>query len=475
MIAETELTGSLQRHILGLLLWSDEHCTLVKNSLPETCFTGDVGIKELVKLVYWYIGEYHEAPKDHTEGLIDELVLNSDKKQALLKLLHQAEIELSQMNVPYVISCLKKFYRQSTLKTTITKVQDLLDAGKVDEADGMLVECLNARPKLFKSGHKLSDGIDYLLERTTQDENDECVFLGIPALDERRLVPARKKMFLFAAPLKFGKTWFFVHVGKRALIENKKVLHITFEMPWEEVETRYVMSLFSAALYPEDRQGRVSIRNTAFDVVDKKPQIYLSDENALMDLAKQISRSRFMNDNLLVEEFPNKTMTVQNLIAFLDELESTQNFVPDVVILDQADNMKVKAKDEYRIELGTLYGELKGLAQSRNFMLVTGTQINRAGKSKDVSSDDDVAEDYSKGATADIMVTYSQKELEYEVGIARLNVAAARNAKSRFQVLIAQDYSTGQFILESVVMDKAWKDLWTKLMKNLNTDEDQKK
>ena len=69
-----------------------------------------------------------------------------------------------------------------------------------------------------------------------------------------------------------------------------------------------------------------------------------------------------------------------------------------------------------------------------------------------VVKDDMVAEDVSKIATADNVITYSQTEQERKLGLARLWVSNARNDEDKFMILISQCYAAGQFCLNSTLM-----------------------
>jgi hypothetical protein len=68
------------------------------------------------------------------------------------------------------------------------------------------------------------------------------------------------------------------------------------------------------------------------------------------------------------------------------------------------------------------------------------------------------AEDYSKIAISDAVITYNQTLSEKALGIARLFVTAGRNDEDKFNVIIKQSYPIGQFCLESRMMDR---DYWS--------------
>jgi hypothetical protein len=68
-----------------------------------------------------------------------------------------------------------------------------------------------------------------------------------------------------------------------------------------------------------------------------------------------------------------------------------------------------------------------------------------------------LAEDYSKAATADIVLAYCQTQQELELNLARIFVAKARD-EARGQIfLISQAYNIGQFCVDSTtITDRYW-------------------
>ena len=162
---------------------------------------------------------------------------------------------------------------------------------------------------------------------------------------------------------------------------------------------------------------------------------------------------RSIRGKLLIKEFPTSTLTMGQYNAYLDMLERTEGFVPDLVLIDYPDLMALDTSS-LRIDTGRLFRQLRGVAVARNHALVTVTQGNRSSDSARVVTTSMVAEDWSKIGTADTVLTYSQTSEERELGLARVLVAAARDQQDKYIVLISQSYATGQFCLDSVYFSK---------------------
>jgi hypothetical protein len=178
---------------------------------------------------------------------------------------------------------------------------------------------------------------------------------------------------------------------------------------------------------------------------------------------KQQQDSSRLN-NVVVKGFPTGTLTVRELDAYLDMLHRTQNFIPDILIVDYADLMKTDVNN-LRQSLGRLYIDLRGIATKRNLALVTFSQSNRLGKDEDMVDVTHVAEDWSKIGTADLILTYTQTKAEKEHNLARIYVAASRNDMDGFTIAITQNYNLGLFVIDSALMIGSVSDLIKKIEK----------
>jgi predicted PP-loop superfamily ATPase len=154
---------------------------------------------------------------------------------------------------------------------------------------------------------------------------------------------------------------------------------------------------------------------------------------------------------LMIKQFPTGSLSVAAYKAYLDGLERFHKFIPDVVILDYPDLFEMDSKN-IRTETGRVYRELRGIAVARNHALVVASQGNRDSATSKLVTGEQASEDYSKIATADNVITYSQTMEEKALGLARLFVSQGRNDEDKFISLISQSYGTGQFCLNSTLM-----------------------
>lgn len=249
-------------------------------------------------------------------------------------------------------------------------------------------------------------------------------------------------------------TWALCNLGKFALLQRKKVCHVSLEMSAKKMVQRYYQSIFNMSKRKEKSLYVEFERNTLGRIIDIKmdelfPQYSMDDPRIHRKLTKRINNWGHRLGHLVTKEFPTGSLTLNMLKAYLDNLEAASNFIPDLLIVDYPDLMDINVNN-YRLDLGKVYKDLRGIAVERNIAIAIASQANRGGAEAQTVTDTDIAEDYSKIATVDNVVTYSQTQQEKELGCARLFLANGRNDADRFSVLISQNYNTGQFVLDSV-------------------------
>lgn len=255
-------------------------------------------------------------------------------------------------------------------------------------------------------------------------------------------------------------TWHMIHLAKVVIMNQLKVLHVTLEMSETKISQRYVQTLFAMA----KRNEKILIRKfdkkaDGFEVIEKEilPKFSMDDPDAKKKIRKEMERwKKRMLDNIIVKQFPTGMLSVGELEAYLDNLEVTEKFVPDMIIVDYPDLMKM-AGNERRHSLGDTYKRLRGIAVARNCAMVVPTQSNRDGSGAKKVGRTNVSEAYTKIADADVVVTYSQTETEKALSLARLSVVAGRNDDDNFTVVLSQSYAIGQYAVDNVLMEK---DYW---------------
>jgi replicative DNA helicase len=451
------LLGSLSENLLCLLSYHTEQAKIIRGTVDVNLFGGPYRI--IAQRVYDYLDSFKKAPEDHLADILaDKLEGKTEREQELYAdIIRSINITSKSINVEYVMSQLETFVRRQSLRTMLvglhqTLQRDTEDA--LDEAEKLVAQSNKVQLSLFDPGTRLGDAKRALKFLQASEASFPT---GIPELDKRGFGPTRKELWLGIGNTKAGKTWMLIQLAKMALLNKLRVCHISLEMSEERCSQRYFQALFAMSKrrevlrgtkFKRDSLGRIS----GFTDLRTMPRIALSDPDVEQKLEKLIGKwSLRLLNNILIKQFPTGSLTTKELGAYLDNLESSAKFTPDLLIVDYPDLMRVP-KDNYRLGIDEIYKDLRGIAVSRNCGVAVVSQSHRgSAKAKQVGAEN-VAEAYSKIAHADTIITYTQTEAERTLGLARLHVAGGRNDSDKITIIISQRYGTGTFVLESNIM-----------------------
>lgn len=459
--------SAIQENLVTLLCYDDQHCLTVRNLVEPEWWGGPYAL--ISRRVYEFIDRFKTAPKDHIADLMaDKLQDKKNPREVGLyeDILISIRDQYEGINAPYVMGQLENFIKRQSLRTIAIDLAKALQKDtdeSLEEAEKLIAANRSTTASVFDPGLRLSNKdrvLDFL------EQQSSCFPTGIPEFDKRGFGPTRKELWLYIAAAKRGKTWMLIQLAKMAMIHRLRVVHITLEMSEDRSAQRYMQALFAMSKrnekqnvtkFDRDTLGRLS----GFNEAEVKPSLSMDDPNIKKKLGKKIDKfgTRLLS-NIFVKEFASGTLTVRQLEAYLDGLESNERFTPDLLIVDYPDLMKLD-KDNYRLAIDEVYKELRGLGKTRNMAIAVVSQSNRgAAKAKHVDTSS-VAEAYSKIAHADCVIIYQQTNAEHKMGLARLYVAAGRNDEDKLTLVISQNYAMGTFVVDSVLMSGA--NYWSQL------------
>lgn len=450
--------SALQENLVTLLAYDDGNSVIIRNLVPEEFWGGPY--REIARRIYEYVDRYKKAPKDHIADLMaDKLEGSKNKRESNLykDILYGIADQQETINSEYAMNQLEIFVKRQSLRSIAIDLSKALQKDTDEsliEAENLISQSTRQVASVFQPGLRLSDTnrvLDFLEKQT------QCFPTGIPELDKRGFGPTRKELWLYIAAAKKGKTWMLIQLAKMAMLHRLKVCHITLEMDEERCAQRYMQALFAMS----KRKGKQTItkfdrdnlgRLQGFDEAEISPRISMDDPKIRDKLARRIKKfgPRMLN-NIVVKQFPTGMLTVRQLEAYLDGLENNERFIPDLLIIDYPDLMDVD-KNNYRLSIDEIYKQLRGIFVSRNLAGAIVSQGNRSSeKAKHVGSDN-VAEAWSKIAHADCVITYNQTPAERKMNLARLHVSAGRNDEDKITLIISQNYATGIFSVDSILM-----------------------
>lgn len=150
--------------------------------------------------------------------------------------------------------------------------------------------------------------------------------------------------------------------------------------------------------------------------------------------------------------YPNGTLTCEEIRSCLDEWEHSDDFVPDLIVVDYADLMDANER-EHRHRHDAIWKGLRAISQERHALLATATQADAASYKQTRLGLSNFSEDKRKYAHVTGMWGLNQDPAgrEKKLGIMRINELVVREGEFSVdnEVKILQDLWIGRPFLES--------------------------
>jgi KaiC/GvpD/RAD55 family RecA-like ATPase len=421
--------------IMDLLIWDSQfladYCRTVRSDDGFTSiFSGERGL--LCDMCCKFFAKHNSAPKGYIYDVIESQSKLNPKTRTLL-FTYLNKILDNDTNKKFVAMSFGKFLRTNICKQVIDKAKVLTDQDKVAEAENLVLEGFRRAVIMGNSSTEsfLAHGFksDYIY-----DDSLELNFRTfIDPIDKFMDGFFRNEMLLVFGGKGIGKSWFMVYLGKVAMIQGKRVLHITLETSIKLIRERYIMTMMGI--------DKSYLRRTP-----ENPMIRLD----FKDLDKKLNMLKRRGADLWLHE--TVRFTFSDLVNYVNRIELDTGGPPDLIILDSTDQMILSNDaNKYRFEEKALYKNLLEFKKEKNISLVVTTQANRKVSEKKSTKGVDVAEGFDKVRVVDTVYTLSQNAVERtkdEFGRdkVRLAVEHARGNEEGLVVRILRDLRNGQFV-----------------------------
>jgi hypothetical protein len=338
------------------------------------------------------------ADYDDLREIVNDKEKDSLVKEHIFGVLENIEkIELEHQKKDVIKERAYHYFKSQKMKNTL---MELAVDWKKNTFDSMKAKLEDA----LKAGEPKDSGHNYFLDvekRLKKDFRNPVPIL--PGLDSQiGGGVAAGELAVVMAPTGGGKSMVLVRSGVTALRAGKKVLYYSLELSEEAVGQR-----FDACL------NNISLK----DVWNFKETI----TETINDLGG-------IGANLIIKRYPDGAATINNFYSHLDWLKSNENFVPDVIIVDYADNMKaLQTYGELRHDLVSIYRDLRALAVEHGVPVLTASQTGRGGNMKQELSLDMIAEAWGKANIADIILGIGRSSEQLKSNEASLKILKNRN------------------------------------------------
>lgn len=424
-----EFDDSFQRKIAALTLRDTAFTQATEGLIRPEFFERDADAA-LVKIALDFFNTYKKAPDLASiptlikAAFADKRIRKDLKEDVLGRLKELLGADLSDGK--FVADKVSEFAKHRAIE------QAILDSvSALERKDYAKIE------KLIRSAMDIGttdDGGEYdywtEIENRTTERIDEAagaikpdgISTGIPDLDDYLYHKGwgRKELAVMMGAAKAGKSMSLGEFAKNASLAGYNVLYATLEVSAKIMSNRIDANL----------------SDTAIRVLKDHPHAVKAKIEAVSKKAGKFQ----------IHEFPSGTLKVSGLRRLLERYRS-RGVIFDMIVVDYADIMAAERfSGDLREDMRQIYIDLRAIAFHYNCAMLTATQTNREGAKSAVAKMTDVAEDFNKIRTADIVISINATEEEVKAGEARLYFAASRNSEAGVQLLVKQDRSKMKFL-----------------------------
>jgi len=443
---DSVVSQKIQDSFVLLCITNTEFLRIVRGCVHSTYFSSQI-TEDVINICYSYFDQFKESPQDHFH---DELVRflrdkDNNKKDQYVTYLKRIQ-EMGLPNQAYVISRINNFIQAREFETSAIKFVELAEKGEFLEAKQLMQRTLRVGIEKEEVGLKYLDRRIPSYYESEEGSNQYLMGTGYDIIDRRLIRGLRRTDFIcILGGYKGKKSWGCIHLGKEALMQGLKVLHISHELSLEETEMRYDMSL--GGLTSSERIQTIEYEEIDDDgnVISVEPVEVESVWN--LQKVQQVRKTllRFGGE-LIIRKYPMGSCTMSEIIRYLDYLETYEGFIPDVVINDYIEKMKLPVRDR-REHINDMYIQSKGIADERKLLMITVSQVTREALRKRNLSQKDFAEDIRKLGNTDLVLALSQTEIQAQENRMQMYVMANRHGPMDFGCVFSVNLDIGQMCL----------------------------
>ena len=368
-----------------------------------------------LRLFYSRLAGYRNTYEKHPSVDIMTSVIKTeldDETEVVKKQVRDYFARIAVTNVvedsEYVKATALDFCKKQKLKEAIMKSVGLLKTSSFDE----IKEVIDSAMKL---GLDNNHGYDYLLdfeERFMLKSRNPMTTGWKPIDDITKGGLGRGELGVVIAPTGAGKSMALVHLGAQAVKAGKNVVYYTLELLDTVVASRFDSCITGIRL-----QDLTTLKDEVYDEV------------------------KDLEGRLIIKEYPTKSANVNKLKQHLEKLRFT-GFEPDLICVDYGDLLSpISSYKEKRIELETIYEDLRGMAQEFECPVWTASQTNRSGLNAEVVTMESISEAFNKCFVADFIFTLSRTITDKNNNSGRIFVAKNRNGPDGIVYPIFMDTS----------------------------------
>ena len=429
-----EFDLEMQQKIVALLFQDFTYLSTVGVELIRPSYFDNPYLQNITQWIIKYYEKYHTKPTEavlltELNNFAEKYPMPTSEQENFAIFIRRLSTLVIEDSI-YVKEQALSFAKSVAMREAIGKLVDMYEKSNDYEAAASIIDEAMSVGAGSNLGMSLMECVDTLPQQLKENYDPSKLFLtNLPSLDDAfGGGMAKGELFVFAGAPGRGKSKFLSYLAYQAIFQKRPIVYFTFE--WSEREV--LSNIISCA--------------TGMSMRD------LLDENQIEKYKQRVQKLKVFTPQVRTVYYSNKTVTANHLRTYLTKLHSLENFDPGLIIVDYADlmlpNKQTRRSSESTYEeMGTIFYDLKALADQFDCPVVTGSQLGKQAwntDDNDVTSQDMLADSSRKAHVAYGIVTLNQTRVELDENKMRLYVAKARRGKTNTTVYIDFDKARNQ-------------------------------
>ncbi|WP_276122584.1 DnaB-like helicase C-terminal domain-containing protein [Pararhizobium qamdonense] len=424
-----EFDEGFQRKTLALFMRDTQFANRTKDLIDPAYFTNEAH-GQLVSLIKTHMAVHKAVPdlRILTQILKDEKAKKRIREDSLaeIKIAIKDAVRTDLSNSTYVMEKVADFAKFTAMEQAILRSVELLQRGDFAGIEKLTKAALNV-------GLQDDEG-DYHyfkeIEQRTQVREDwkagkilkRGISTGYSEIDANLYHDGwgRRELSLLMGAAKAGKSLGLGEFTKNASLLGFNTAYLSCEVSKQIIADRLDANL----------------ADTAMRLLKDDPQT----------IKARIQAAEAKAGHLIIRDFASGTLQPNQVDNIIEKWRS-EGITLDLLAIDYADIMAANYRSDNIIDnLRSIYIDIRAIAYKHDLALLSATQTNRSGAAAHTAKMTDVAEDFNKIRTADVVIGINATEPEKQSGEARLHWVASRNSEDGMTLLIRQDREKLKFL-----------------------------
>ncbi len=312
----------------------------------------------------------------------------------------------------------RNFDRQLIKTVEYIKLQSITP----DKVDGIIDNAINMLNENGKVNFDSDLGLDFFNAEDHIQEKLSKIQSGKDFIDRRTGGYDKKTLICYCGQSGIGKSIWLCNDAANFVEKGYNVVYISAEMSAKKVAKRIGANL-------------LNIKMDEYDLKSK-------DVNFMKRKLQNVSQGVMPPGRLIIKEFPTSQASILDIEAYLKDLEETKDFKVNVLIVDYINilaNYRNPNTENTYIKIKQIAEDLRGLAVKRDLLVISATQIGKAGWDSTDVKIEHISESAGLAHTCDLIYAIIQDEMmhvnnEYWLKILKIRDGEGLGIKCRFEI-----------------------------------------